>query len=247
LPVLQRLRRYLRSTGRYGPSPFLIGHYGCIGEIAQGFCRAAAVNGGVYILGRQIKSVTHASKGEDGEISENTSFKYQVEIDEVPDTLECNLLISSPSYIPEGLKSDTSQLAPASDEARPGVACIARCIAIIDKGLTLRSSQEHEAEIPDPTSTDVTDGDSRSAATKPLDTGIVIFPPSSVQSGSSTHTATVLITGEGSLSTPQGKCEALVLLKLLLLTIIDRAGLYRASITSSSRPFDTIESSTSIP
>jgi RAB protein geranylgeranyltransferase component A len=209
LPVLQRLRRYLRSTGRYGSSPFLIGHYGCIGEIAQGFCRAAAVNGGVYILGRQIKSVTHAPKQESAlDPHKNTPFKYNVEIDEVPDTLECNLLISSPSYIPEALKSDTLQLPPAQDEVRPDVGCIARCIAIIDQGLTFRSTQEPEAEI---AVADVTDGDSQPAATKPLDTGILTFPPSSVPDGSSTDSATVLITGEGSLSTPQGKCEALVL------------------------------------
>lgn len=39
LPALQRIQRYLRSSGRYGDSPFIIGHYGGLGEIAQGFCR----------------------------------------------------------------------------------------------------------------------------------------------------------------------------------------------------------------
>ena len=212
--ALQRLRRYLRSAGRYGPSPFLIGHYGGIGEISQGFCRAAAVNGGVYILGRQIKSVTHAPKRENTQESdipiESTSFKYSVEIDEIPDKLECNLLISSPSYIPEFLKSDVLQLSPTQHEARPDVGCIARCIAIIDQGLDFRSSQE-PAGTTDPAVTDMTEANSQSTATKTLDTGVLIFSPSSVQDGSSTHSATVLITGEGSLSTPQGKCEALVL------------------------------------
>jgi hypothetical protein len=215
LPVLQRLRLYLRSAGRYGPSPFLIGHYGSVGEISQGFCRAAAVNGGVYILGRHIKSVTRAPEREGvqegSNPNDNTLFKYNVEIDEIPDTLECNLLISSPSYIPESLKSDALQLPPAQDEVKPDVGCIARCIAIIDQGLNFRSAQEPEAEITDPAATDATAGDTKSAATNSLDTGILIFPPSSVQDGSSTHSATVLITGEGSLSTPQGKCEALVL------------------------------------
>jgi RAB protein geranylgeranyltransferase component A len=36
---LGRIRQYVRSTGRYGNSPFLIGHYGGLGEILQGFCR----------------------------------------------------------------------------------------------------------------------------------------------------------------------------------------------------------------
>ncbi|KAF8760007.1 GDP dissociation inhibitor [Rhizoctonia solani] len=46
LPALVRTRTYLRSVGRYGPSPFLIGHYGGAGELAQGFCRTCAVQGG---------------------------------------------------------------------------------------------------------------------------------------------------------------------------------------------------------
>src|SRR6266576_1181339 len=58
LPALSRLRKYMRAAGRYGPSPFLVGHYGGTGEIAQGFCRAAAVSGAIYILGRHILSIS---------------------------------------------------------------------------------------------------------------------------------------------------------------------------------------------
>ncbi|KAL5637217.1 hypothetical protein ACGC1H_001009 [Rhizoctonia solani] len=58
LPALLRTRTYLRSVGRYGPSPFLIGHYGGSGELAQGFCRTCAVGGGTYVLGRKIVSIT---------------------------------------------------------------------------------------------------------------------------------------------------------------------------------------------
>ncbi|KEP49440.1 GDP dissociation inhibitor [Rhizoctonia solani 123E] len=58
LPGLLRTRTYLRSVGRYGPSPFLIGHYGGSGELAQGFCRTCAVGGGTYVLGRKVVSIT---------------------------------------------------------------------------------------------------------------------------------------------------------------------------------------------
>ncbi|CAE6477008.1 unnamed protein product [Rhizoctonia solani] len=58
LPALLRTRTYLRSVGRYGPSPFLIGHYGGAGELAQGFCRTCAVGGGTYVLGRKVMSIT---------------------------------------------------------------------------------------------------------------------------------------------------------------------------------------------
>ncbi|CAE7153531.1 unnamed protein product [Rhizoctonia solani] len=65
LPGLLRTRTYLRSVGRYGPSPFLIGHYGGAGELAQGFCRTCAVGGGTYVLGRKVVSITrHAGENE---------------------------------------------------------------------------------------------------------------------------------------------------------------------------------------
>ncbi|CAE6450115.1 unnamed protein product [Rhizoctonia solani] len=77
LPALVRTRTYLRSVGRYGPSPFLIGHYGGAGELAQGFCRTCAVQGGTYVLGRKVLEVTRhggpkldADKGKEGEDKE---------------------------------------------------------------------------------------------------------------------------------------------------------------------------------
>lgn len=41
-PALNRMNRYFRSIGRYGPSPFLVAQYGGIGEITQAFCRSVA-------------------------------------------------------------------------------------------------------------------------------------------------------------------------------------------------------------
>jgi RAB protein geranylgeranyltransferase component A len=37
LPALLRLRRYIRSSGRYGNSPFLVGHYGGAGSCLKVF------------------------------------------------------------------------------------------------------------------------------------------------------------------------------------------------------------------
>ncbi|KAG8689798.1 Rab proteins geranylgeranyltransferase component A [Ceratobasidium sp. 395] len=65
LPALIRTRNYLRSVGRYGSSPFLIGHYGGAGELAQGFCRTCAVRGGTYVLGRKVLSITRADGPEE--------------------------------------------------------------------------------------------------------------------------------------------------------------------------------------
>ncbi|KDE08982.1 hypothetical protein MVLG_00705 [Microbotryum lychnidis-dioicae p1A1 Lamole] len=54
LPALERLRTLIHSSGRYGPSPFLVGHYGGAGDLVGGFSRICAVWGGGQILGRPI-------------------------------------------------------------------------------------------------------------------------------------------------------------------------------------------------
>ena len=211
LPTLTRLRSFLRSTGRYGPSPFLIGHYGGIGDIAQGFCRAAAVSGGVYILGRKITAVTSshlntAIRASDGK----PSFRYTVELENFPDSLCCHMIISSPTYIPSHFKGRVNQLSPHQAQTKCDVTSIARCIAIIDRPLSLRPLEPNElieiSEAERELDTDLGSQNKRTA----VDTAVLIFPPSSILGGSTSYSTTVLITGEGSLSTPRGKCKFLI-------------------------------------
>ena len=207
---MHRLRAFLRSTGRYGPSPFLIGHYGGIGDIAQGFCRAAAVSGGVYILGRKITAVTSSYPStsiqshftSDGK----PSYRYTVELENFPDSLFSHMIISSSSYVPPHLKDRVHQLSPPGQaQTKPDVTSIARCIAIIDRPLSLRPLTEPTDALETERGLDT---DSASQNTRiAVDTGILIFPPSSVSGASTLTSATVLITGEGSLSTPKGKCK----------------------------------------
>ncbi|PFH52863.1 hypothetical protein AMATHDRAFT_139131 [Amanita thiersii Skay4041] len=183
LPALLRLRRYLRSAGRYGSSPFLIGHYGGTGEIAQGFCRAAAVSGAVYILGRPILSITRQE-------SSNNETSYTLSLGDVPDPLICKLLVCSTSlssYLPMNVNtSPRGREYEFSSEVR----IIARCIAIIDVPFVFASA-------------DV--GDEGTVDNKTIDTGILVFPPGSLQDGSASVAVTVLITGEGAMSAPKGK------------------------------------------
>lgn len=217
LPALRRVQRYLRSAGRYGPSSFLIGHYGGAGEIAQGFCRTAAVSGGVYILGRPISSITPyedvAPEDRPTHSDDPSAFpKYIIKLDEFPDPLTSDLIISAQGYIPSNLLHTTKLVAPSHlYESTPFVTPIARCIAIIDQPLSLSPA----TLTPDPTS-DLEDqsSDPRSLlSTSNLDTAVLVFPPSSLPTGgSATASATVLMTGEGSMSTPSGKCKRLTLL-----------------------------------
>ncbi|KAK2459728.1 hypothetical protein APHAL10511_008262 [Amanita phalloides] len=201
-PALARLRRYIRSSGRYGPSPFLIGQYGGTGEIAQGFCRAAAVHGAVYILGRKVLSVSGppeaGAKGEDG------GLLYTVVVQDVPEPLKCKLLIASP-HMAEYLSSSSSlsrfdppMLIPNSgyEEAHS----VARCIAIVDFPLLPPASQSPPPPpAPPPAGEEDPEGGGQGtpAAAPPAlrpqdqeqDTIIYSFPPSSLPFGigSSTH------------------------------------------------------------
>lgn len=52
--ALPRIRRYLLSLDVYGSFPAMYSMYGSAGELAQGFCRSAAVAGATYKLGVQL-------------------------------------------------------------------------------------------------------------------------------------------------------------------------------------------------
>ena len=212
LPTLHRLRNYLRSGGRYGASPFLIGDYGGIGDIAQGFCRASAVGGGVYILSRAVQKITRLQpQPVDPSTQPPQTFNYTVDLDDFPDALSCKLIISSPSYVPPELQSSVYQFPSVSPGgAQAAVGALARCILIIDEPLVLRTPpprQESDTGLESAEHQDKEQAPAPAVPDRALDTAIVVFPPSSVEGGSTTHPATVLINGESSLSTPKGKCK----------------------------------------
>lgn len=246
LSTLIRLRTYLRSGGRYGPSPFLLGHYGGIGDIAQGFCRAAAVSGGVYILSRRLRNISRVRPLDDksDEISDSEKsrhkFNYTVDLDDFPDTLYCKLIVSPSSYVPPAITDGIYQLPPLlPTTTTANVIALARCIAIIDQPLLLQSFKpvpEIES-IAEPTEQQGSEGQNEmptplaGSTEQAIDTAVFVFPPSSVEAGSATHPATVLINGEGSLSTPKGKCQLLYSIEFSLrkLTIF-RAGIHHAPV-----------------
>lgn len=220
LPTLRRLRNYLRSGGRYGSSPFLIGDYGGIGDIAQGFCRAAAVGGAVYILSRKVLKIAQtapASTPDSTNTTETTTneathtFEYTVDLNDFPDTLSCKMLISSPEHVPAQLRGAAHQLPKEfPDSPQMTIVAVARCILIIDQPLALKPPVVPQ-ETTKPASESANQDESQPAAPitqeRTIDTAIVVFPPTSVDGGSATHPATVLINGEGSLSAPKGKCK----------------------------------------
>jgi len=190
MSALVRIRRYLRSTGRYGTSPFLVGQYGSTGEIAQGFCRTAAVGGTAYILGRPITSIIRNT--------EETGPTYTLQLDDFPEPLTSNVVISSrENVISQDLLNSAIQL---SSEGTSTSVRVARAVIVVDQPVQfVRATGDAEAE--------ETGEELPPAGPKPVDLGILVFPPSTLHSGLPESAVNVLICGEGTMSTPTGKCK----------------------------------------
>ncbi|VVD03468.1 unnamed protein product [Leptidea sinapis] len=88
-------KKFLKSLGRYGNTPFLWPMYGS-GELPQCFCRLCAVFGGVYCLNRPIDKVEHKME-EDG--------KSVVVIESKSKTLKCEHLVIGINECPQELVS----------------------------------------------------------------------------------------------------------------------------------------------
>ncbi|VDB86781.1 unnamed protein product [Peniophora sp. CBMAI 1063] len=189
LPSLTRLRAYLRSSGRYGPSPFLVGHYGGLGEIAQGFCRAAAVAGAVYILGRSSIDV---ERTEDG--------RYSFKLNDIPDTLTADILLSAPDILPKNLETPP----PRADGASLSeVEAVARAVLILDGPLAFPSTSASSSSAAEETADGVDACEEESEKT--VDTVVVVFPPGALPGGSQDAAVHAFITGQGTMSAPAGK------------------------------------------
>jgi Rab proteins geranylgeranyltransferase component A len=154
----------------------------------------------VYILDRRSEA---ASSGD----------KFVVQLHDFPDPLTADVLIAAQDQLPVSLQPSPAHDIPLSS--------IARCIVVIDKPIPfppMLSSQEGlgEGEAESSSATSRGEGGQKSESetpseepveATPIDTSVIIFPPNSVNGGSSTEAAQALVTGVGTLSAPQGKCK----------------------------------------
>lgn len=60
--VLDKIRLYMDSIGRYGDSPFIYPIYG-LGGIPEGFSRMCAIYGGTFMLEKDIDKILFDSEG----------------------------------------------------------------------------------------------------------------------------------------------------------------------------------------
>jgi Rab GDP dissociation inhibitor len=54
--VIDKIKLYMDSMGRYGDSPFIYPIYG-LGGIPEGFSRISAVNGGTFMLNTDVNEI----------------------------------------------------------------------------------------------------------------------------------------------------------------------------------------------
>lgn len=179
----------MRSVGRYGSSPFLVGYYGGSGEITQGFCRATAVNGGVYILGRKISNLVV------NEVQEPERFS--VELEDIPDPLRSPCILSSMGCVPRCLRLRGNIISDfnVAGTTRCPLRAVARCVAIVNGTIT-------PPRLCGADDTPVIEGQS--------DSFLVVFPPGSFHGGSLTSSVTLLTAGAGTMSAPSEKCMTCV-------------------------------------
>jgi hypothetical protein len=119
-----------------------------------------------------------------------------LKLEEFPDDLSCDVMVSPQDYVVPELFSVAATM-PSSTCGRNYA--IARCIAIIDQPISFHPTgfSSINTEIPQPAFP--------SPEAHAVDNVVLIFPPASLGNGSSKASVTVLITGESSMSAPNGK------------------------------------------
>ncbi|KAF1809159.1 hypothetical protein P152DRAFT_468583 [Eremomyces bilateralis CBS 781.70] len=122
--ALPRIARHLRSIGLFGPGfGAVLPKWGGLSEIAQVACRACAVGGGVYVLGKGLAGAPdQAANSTDPQLS----LKLTGE-----DTVRSRIVVGSQ----EGL---TSVLPPSAMQAREGstISVVSRSISIVSSSLS---------------------------------------------------------------------------------------------------------------
>ncbi|KAJ9480049.1 Rab proteins geranylgeranyltransferase component A [Pseudozyma hubeiensis] len=183
--AMKRAKSHMQSVGRYGNSAHLVGQYGGAGELAQGYCRASAVKGGMFILAHGIKS---AKKVVD---------KWEIGVDGIDEVVTADYIVSSDEVLHElGLQSN------GTSHSDPKHKVLYKAILVLDKPIRFTDAEKPDAQT---TEEDANDASSGTAVFPdlPPETGLVVFPPGSI--GGNANTVTVLMMGEGTFSCPKGQ------------------------------------------
>lgn len=189
--AMARAKSHMQSVGRYGNSAYLVGQYGGAGELAQGYCRASAVKGGMFILAHEIKSAKRDA----------ASAKWEIGIDGIDDAVTADYIVSSEEMLQQlGIQDPAPGQASASDFAET---VLYKAVLVLDRPIQFAAAVGKDASS-EGQSTQETLPETK-ASESPPETGLVVFPPGSI--GGNANTVTVLMMGEGTFSCPKGQCK----------------------------------------
>ncbi|CAO1629432.1 unnamed protein product [Sympodiomycopsis kandeliae] len=79
---ITRIQSHLKSIGQYGNSAYLVTQYGGIGDLIQGYCRVSAVKGSVFVLGKDIRSITRQDE------------RYEIKLEDIEETFTADTIIA---------------------------------------------------------------------------------------------------------------------------------------------------------
>jgi len=114
--------------------------------------------------------------------------RFTVEVEDVPDLLHCQCLLSSTTILPEHLRTRADIIRPTIPSCSyPQPFAIARCIAVVDGSVAFPCCLDTE--------------DSGNAS----DSSLLVFPPESLEGGLATSAVHVMTAGPGTMSAPAGK------------------------------------------
>jgi Rab proteins geranylgeranyltransferase component A len=122
--ALPRIARYLKSIGAFGPRfGAVIPKWGGTAEITQVACRAGAVGGGTYILGKGVEKIVE-SRGP------NDELLVEVLLEEEETPIKANLLVGSDDDIPDSdVASFLSKIVATTETCAKSISIISSPLA----------------------------------------------------------------------------------------------------------------------
>lgn len=108
--ALARIKRHLSSIGVFGPGfASVIAKWGGGAEIAQVACRACAVGGGVYVLGRAVEAINPSNS-----LAQNEGGKHFNVLLQGGETVGADWVVGSHHDLPTSHPTETSDVAARS-------------------------------------------------------------------------------------------------------------------------------------
>ena len=188
--AMARAKCHMQSVGRYGNSAYLVGQYGGAGELAQGYCRASAVKGGMFILAHNVAKL------------EQHGDTWKIDVDGIDTQITADYVVSSDETLQQLDFHSVESGERAASTSKQVV--LHRAVLVLDRPIQFASLDSKEANSNN-AGTDTAATETLHAPELPPETGLVVFPPGSI--GGNTNTVTVLMMGEGTFSCPKGQCK----------------------------------------